>query len=284
MKVTRLTVYPVKSMGAEDVGWARVTPQGLDGDRRWAVLDAYGDRVSARECHGLLGFLATVRSDGLLITARDGALLHVLVPGADAPRVPTQISRLDELVLADESASGWLSERVGRPLRLAYQRDPLSRAIAAEHGGLPGETMSLADTGPLLLVTEASLVQLGEWVAESQQQAWLDPYDAARRFRPNVIVEGSSEPFAEDSWQRVQIGEVTYRRTELCDRCVMTTIDLDTLQTTKEPIRTLAQHRRWDGATWFGIRLVPELPTAPHAPEQPTGLIRVGAPVSVLEG
>ncbi len=37
----------------------------------------------------------------------------------------------------------------------------------------------------------------------------------------------------------------------------MTTIDPVTLASGKEPIRTLARHRRWDGRTWFGIRLVP---------------------------
>ena len=34
----------------------------------------------------------------------------------------------------------------------------------------------------------------------------------------------------------------------------------------KEPIRTLARHRRHDGAVWFGIRLVP----------MSTGTIRLG--------
>ncbi len=44
-----------------------------------------------------------------------------------------------------------------------------------------------------------------------------------------------------------------------CDRCVMTTIDLSRLTTTKEPIKTLAKHRAWDGNTWFGVLLLPEL-------------------------
>ena len=51
----------------------------------------------------------------------------------------------------------------------------------------------------------------------------------------------------------------------VCDRCVMTTIDRDSLKTSKEPIRTLARHRKWDGATWFGIRLTPVLPLAAGA-------------------
>ena len=90
------------------------------------------------------------------------------------------------------------------------------------------------------------------------------------RFRPNVVVDGES-PFVEDDWTSVRIGDVEFRTTVRCDRCVMTTIDPVTLAGGKEPIRTLARHRRWDGKTWFGIRL------APHS----TGVISVGDQVSV---
>jgi uncharacterized protein len=76
------------------------------------------------------------------------------------------------------------------------------------------------------------------------------------RFRPNLVVEGAA-PFAEDTWERLRIGEVTFRQTEPCDRCVLTTIDPDTLDKGHEPTRTLARHRRRHGKVWFGIRLAP---------------------------
>jgi hypothetical protein len=38
----------------------------------------------------------------------------------------------------------------------------------------------------------------------------------------------------------------------------MTTIDPDTLVSGREPIRTLARHRKWDGKVWFGVNLVPD--------------------------
>lgn len=63
----------------------------------------------------------------------------------------------------------------------------------------------------------------------------------------------------------MRIGELPLRVTMVCDRCVMTTIDRDDLRPTKEPIRTLARHRRWEGSTWFGIRLTPVLPIAADA-------------------
>ena len=80
------------------------------------------------------------------------------------------------------------------------------------------------------------------------------------RFRPNVIIDGEAdEPFAEDGWPSVRLGAVRFRVSGVCDRCVMTTIDPVSLVRGKEPIRTLAKHRRWDGKTWFGVWLVPDL-------------------------
>jgi uncharacterized protein len=166
-----------------------------------------------------------------------------------------------------------------------WQPDPTTRPIAENRGGLPDEHLSLADAGPLLLVSRASLTQLDRWIAEEAglpDVASLDPRDVSGgaaahpeplnvvRFRPNVVIDGN-EPFAEDGWSSVRIGEVTFRKTMICDRCVMPTIDPDTLAGGKEPTRTLARHRRWDGKTWFGIRLVPLGP----------GTIAVGDAVAV---
>ena len=78
------------------------------------------------------------------------------------------------------------------------------------------------------------------------------------RFRPNLVVDGDLEPFEEDRWRRVHVGAVEFRVVKPVDRCVLTTIDPATLERGHEPIRTLAKHRKWDGATWFAVQLVPE--------------------------
>ena len=70
-------------------------------------------------------------------------------------------------------------------------------------------------------------------------------------------------------------GGVRFRVSGVCDRCVMTTIDPVSLARGKEPIRTLAKHRRWDGKTWFGIWLVPDLDASAGA-----DTIAVGDPVT----
>src|SRR5690625_7992848 len=49
--------------------------------------------------------------------------------------------------------------------------------------------------------------------------------------------EDADAPFVEDRWQRVRVGDVTFRFAEYCDRCVLPTIDVDTLESAKEPDR-----------------------------------------------
>lgn len=269
MQVTQLATYAVKSLGGVLVDEAEVTPQGLVHDRRWAVVDPQGRLVTARECHALLGVTARPHVDGVRLATRDGDEHDLPTPPPDAATVEVGLSRVERLTLGDAGASAWLSAQVGREVRLVHLADLSAREIGAGHGGEPGETMNLADAGPVLLVSEASVARLRDWVVEESGAEWVDHREALARFRGNVVVDGDV-PFEEDRWRKVRIGRLTYRASELCDRCVMTTIDLDTLETTKEPVRTLARHRKWDGLTWFGVRLVPEI--GPGS----TGRVRVG--------
>lgn len=272
MRVTGLHLYPVKSLGGAPVESAVVEPWGLAGDRRWALVDDAGEPVTARECHALLRLTATVVDDETIrVTDRaDGASILVDTPLGLGP-VPVAFSRLAFAAPADADVSDWVTARVGRPVRLVWLEDPTARPISGARGGMQGESLSLADAGPLLLASEASLAQLDAWVAADADQPDvpdLDPADLSdasvveppagldmRRFRPNLVIDGD-EPFAEDTWPTVQVGDVRFRTTMVCDRCVMTTLDPDTLAGGKEPIRTLARHRRWDRSTWFGTRLV----------------------------
>jgi uncharacterized protein YcbX len=272
MRVTSVRVYPVKSMGGVAVESASVEPWGLAGDRRFGVVDETGEKITAREVHELLGFGAEPADhNAISITAPDGGVI-VVRPPVDGELTAVSHARQRRATLADGDVHAWLSKRLGQRVRLVWQADPTVRPIAEDRGGLPGESLSLADAGPLLLASEASMAELNRWIAEDAplpDVPDIDPFDISEgsapppsepldivRFRPNVVIDGD-EPFAEDAWAGVRIGDIEFRTTMICDRCVMTTIDPVTLAGGKEPIRTLARHRRWDRKTWFGIRLTP---------------------------
>ncbi|MGW4470366.1 MOSC domain-containing protein [Nonomuraea sp. NPDC004354] len=268
--ITQICIYPIKSSTGQAVDAAYVHPWGLDGDRRWAVVDHQGDNLWLGEYPRMLAVTAQERPGGGLLLSADG-MPDLPVPPASGPSVRVGFSGLDSAVLAADAAHSWFTDLLGVPARLVWLDDPARRSVDPAHGGLPGEVVSFAWDAPLLLTSAASARRLDEWIEDGARVRGEPPPGplSPLRFRPSVIIDGG-EPFEEDGWREVRIGAVDFRVSELCDRCAVTVIDPVTRVKGKEPLRTLARHRRWDGKTWFGIRLVPRT----------RGEIHVGDPVT----
>lgn len=291
MHVAALTVHPVKSLRGEPVAAAEVERAGLRGDRRWMLVDPEGAAVTARRHPGLLGVSARTSAGGGVVLSHPGhEHLSVAPPAAGRP-VAVGLSRVGRARGAGPDADAWLRAVLGLDVRLVWQDDPARRPVDPAHGGRPGDVLSLADDGPVLVTVVASLRRLDAWVAAApartvpgrpapaaprtdEDRGAADSHAplAMERFRPNLVVDGDVEPFAEDAWPGIRVGDVELRFAEHCDRCVMTTVDPTTLVRGQEPLRTLARHRRWDGKVWFGVRMVPVT----------TGRVAVGDPVTVL--
>ncbi|WP_344582890.1 MOSC domain-containing protein [Nonomuraea roseoviolacea] len=158
-------IYPLKSGKGRSLAEAVVHPWGLEGDRRWAVVDERGDNLWLGEFPRLASVAADSTPEGGLRLAARG-MEHLTVPPATGPTTPVGFSGLDRAVLADDPAHAWFSELLGRPARLVWLDDPGRRSIDPAHGGLPGEVVSFAWDAPLLLISESSARALDEWLAE----------------------------------------------------------------------------------------------------------------------
>jgi uncharacterized protein YcbX len=272
-RLTSLHIHPVKSLRAVGMPEAVVEPWGLAGDRRWMLVDAATETsVTQRELPRMAQLVAAIAPGGGLRVSGPGVPpLDVAVPAAGAGlRAVRLFSSKVEVVFAGPAADAWFSDVLGTPLRLVWMDEPAARRPLEAGYALPGETVSLADGFPLLLVSAASLRALNELIAAGDRPA-EGPVPAGR-FRPNAVVDGMA-PWAEDGWRRVRIGEVSFRVAKPCARCVITTTDQVTGARGKEPLRTLGLHRRVGQGLLFGQNLVPE----------GTGTLRVGDPLTVLE-
>ncbi|MFG2587019.1 MOSC domain-containing protein [Streptomyces sp. NPDC048438] len=263
-------IHPVKSLAARAADEAVVEPWGLAGDRRWMLIDS-GSRVVTQRQQPRMAQLSAepVPGGGLVLSAPGSPSLTVEVPDP-ARTVVTELHRGKvTMVLAADAAHAWFGARLGAEVRLVHLDAPSHRRPVDPEFGRPGETVSLADTFPLLLTTRASLDALNSLVAQGDH-----PDEGPlpmNRFRPNVVVDGTA-PWAEDDWKRIAIGEVAFRVAKPCGRCVITTTDQRTGERGKEPLRTLARHRQDGKLLLFGQLLVPE----------GTGVIRAGDPVRIL--
>ena len=123
--------------------------------------------------------------------------------------------------------------------------------------------VSFADGFPFLIISQASLDDLN---------SRLDSPVEMNRFRPNIVVSGS-KPFEEDTWKEIQIGECRFQIVKPCARCEITTINQQTAERGKEPLRTLATYRRDGNKVLFGQNMV----------ALNTGKISVGDAVKILK-
>ncbi|MFF7331319.1 MOSC N-terminal beta barrel domain-containing protein [Streptomyces sp. NPDC008150] len=265
-----LHIHPVKAFRSLSLREASVEPWGLAGDRRWALIDDGGRVVTQRQRPHLARAAASPAPGGGIVLSgpgRDPLTVPVPPPG---PTVTAEIFGTKvEAVPAGDPAHAWCSAYVGADVRLVHMDDPAHRRPVDPDHALPGETVSFADGFPLLLTSASSLDALNSLVAQGKYAA--EGPLPMNRFRPNLVVT-DTEPWAEDGWSRVAVGEVVFRAARLCGRCVVTTTDQDTAERGREPLFTLGRHRLVDGRLMFGQNLVPLT----------GGTVRVGDPVRIL--
>jgi uncharacterized protein YcbX len=253
MHVTALRIYPVKACRGIALDRAALGRRGLEHDRRWMIVDPEGVFVTQREAPSLARVAVAIEEDALVLSLPERGEVRVpLTPRSthvSRARMRVRVWKSEvEAVDCGEPAAHWLGAWLQRPVRLVAMPDDVERQVSLEHA-LPGDIVGFADGFPLLLTTTASLDDLNARLASPV------PMD---RFRPNIIVDGTS-PWEEDGWKRVHIGGVPLRVAKPCARCSVPTVDQGTGERTgAEPLATLATFRQRGHAVLFGQNLIPD--------------------------
>lgn len=274
--LSAINIFPVKSMAGIAKASARVAEQGLDGDRMMMVTDHSGRFISQREIPGLS--LVKVETEGSLavFSAPGAGELHVPLEDEFEPvNVEIWEDTCEAKYLGDAPAR-WLSHVLGIDCRLIRMPAAGSRRVDAKYGKT---RVSFADAFPVLLTGQSSLEDLN---------SRLEKPIPMNRFRPNLVISGS-EPFEEDRWKKIRIGECEFDVVKPCARCVVTTVDQSAgTKTGKEPLATLAEFRRAEQVmpgSFEGHGLGPnDVLFGQNAIPKFTGVeLRVGDKVEVLE-
>ncbi|PRD18269.1 UNVERIFIED_CONTAM: ycbX [Trichonephila clavipes] len=265
--LSELYRYPLKSGRGEALQRSAVDGLGLNGDRRWMVVDADNGRFITQRLLPQMSQLSALYGGrgGLTLSAAGVEDLCVALPEPDQALRGVTVWR-DSLRVPDagDEAAAWLSALLGKSCRLVQVPDERTRQVDTAYAQ-PGDRVAFADGFPLLLIGQASLDDLSRRVGQPLSML---------RFRPNLVVTGS-EAYAEDSWKRIRIGEVEFDVAKGCSRCILTTVDPQTGErhAQREPLATLKTYRERDGDVYFGQNLLP----------RGVGELQVGMPVEVLE-
>jgi uncharacterized protein YcbX len=191
MRVAELWRYPVKSLQGERLESADVSPEGLEGDRRFAIYDVetrFG--LTARRVPELLFASARLLDDGgVEITLPDGSV-----------------------AAGDDALSAWLGRRVtlrsaGTGVARRYENPvDFEREATSEWEPFEGAAGAFHDSSR----ARVSLVSTGT----------IGAWDR-RRFRSNVLLDGEGEDALVGS--EVTLGGAGLDVTMRMERCVMTT-------------------------------------------------------------
>jgi uncharacterized protein len=290
MIVSKINIYPIKSLKGISLSESSVEKRGLRYDRRWMLTDKDGIFFTQREVPKMATVTVAADFSGLTVTA----------DGFPAMRIPAEPDRGERqaVIVWQSTVSGevylgeiseWFSEVLERRCQLVRMPETSERHVNSRFD-TGKDIVSFADGYPLLLIGEASLADLNERIARranaSDEEA-PTPLPM-NRFRPNVVVQGS-EPFEEDQWSTIRIGETIFRVVKPCARCVITTVDQNTGEFNgKEPLRTLASYRKAKDVfpksyeslghdpmeVLFGENLIPK---------NPGSTLRIGDRVTVIE-
>jgi uncharacterized protein len=255
--------YPVKSLAGQSLQQVQLDACGLAADRRWMLVDREGRFLSQRELPRMTLITPRLEPQGVFLQAPEMPGLGVSYPDEEAERIKVRVwGDVCMAQLGDDSAHAWLSDFLGMACRLVYMPEETVRPVDPDYA-LAQDRTAFADGFPLLLISQASLDDLNQRLAEPLPML---------RFRPNLVVEGCT-PYAEDEWRRIRIGELTLRVVKPCSRCKITTVDPYTAETGSEPLKTLASYRRRGNQVYFGQNLL----------HDGIGELALGMPLEVLQ-
>lgn len=244
--LSSLHVYPIKSSADISISSAWVDEYGLSFDRRFVLSDLQGQFMTARKHHNICLIQSNIVPEGLMIKAPNMPNIIIKYEEISAQYQTVGVWRDNiEAQVCHSTVNNWLSTYLQQPCQLLFFGEHSKRQVKNSK-----RSVAFPDAYPLLLISKASLVALNK---RSKRN------NTMKQFRPNIVID-KCDTFDEDSWHKIQIGEVTFDVVSPCSRCILTTIDPETASpdSSQEPLATLKTFRQGqDGELYFGQNLIP---------------------------
>lgn len=247
MHLSQIFIYPIKSLGGIQLDSSEVTDIGLKNDRLWMIVDQNNTFITQREYPFLSQFKVELAKDVLsIIDLRDGDRISFDTQVVLEQDITVEVwSDKCKAHVVSEEVNHWLSEKCGIVCSLVKLAPDHKRAVDRTYAP-EGSTTTFTDGFPFLIIGQSSLDLLN---------SKLDQPVSMKRFRPNFVFTGG-QAHCEDQMGKWRIGKSTFTAVKLCSRCIVTTIDLKTAKTGKEPLKTLARYRNFDKRILFGQNMI----------------------------
>ena len=248
LRLTQITIYPVKSLGGISLTSTIAEQRGLRYDRRWMLVDEQNKFITQRENPSMALIGMRLDENGFELFHKHFSENKIFIPFSISHGKALKVIVWDDECDAlhwNEEADQWLSSTLNMNCKLVFMPDNSYRFVDTNFAKNK-EITSFSDGYPFLIIGTESLNDLN---------SKLEKPVPMNRFRPNFVFEGGSA-FEEDQWLKFKIGDVNFRGVKQCGRCAITTIDQDDATQSKEPLKTLSKYRTKKNKVLFGQNLL----------------------------
>lgn len=249
-RISALNIFPVKSLSGIALEKSPAGEKGFRYDRSWMIVDGENRFITQRNFPQMSLLGVSILPEGIEIYDKRNARDKIYVLHT-SDKIPAKVTVWGDVCLAEKyispEVSDWLSRKTGKKCSLVFAPDAMKRKVDGRYSPIEVDTR-FADSFPYLLANEASLNEVNIRAGKAFEMI---------RFRPNIVFEGA-EPFQEDEWQKVKIGQVVFHVVKPCARCAIPTIDPESGKKGAEPLATLAAFRKQNNKILFGQNMVAE--------------------------
>ncbi|CAF3461174.1 unnamed protein product [Rotaria socialis] len=251
MQVQELLIYPIKSCGGVRVQEALVTRYGLAlpsdpriYDRRWMIVKD-GRHLSQRVLPSMALIQPSFVENGLLLRAPN--MPDLLISVSPLPKEIMYCHCWDEPILGlryDDTISHWFR-------RFFQSNDQIDLVIFDEKQFQTRSSKNkpdfpnVAEDHHVAVYHDVCPIHLCSSESVTNLNTRLEKKIKIYNFRPNIIVTNGSEPYSEDCWRDVDIGQVKLKWISPSLRCLLPTVDQETgiKDSNQEPWKTLRSYR-----------------------------------------
>ncbi|CAB3976894.1 molybdenum cofactor sulfurase 3 isoform X2 [Paramuricea clavata] len=257
----RLFIYPVKSCAAFEVEEWDLNEKGLCYDREWLIVNESGSFISQKRQPRLCFIKPYIGLKENVLRLQAPEMPELVLPLRMStgemnsliiqPRIcGAKVSGID----CGDVVSKWLTSFLKQKCRLIRQNPNVIRRNNLNEDYF-SQALSLANNSQLVYITEASCLDLLDNIKSlfpNGETCELTVETLIQRFRPNLVISGV-DAYEEEFWSSVTIGNCEFQCCGVCFRCQMISVDPQSGERSKEPMRTLAKLR--GSKIPFGVHL-----------------------------
>jgi uncharacterized protein YcbX len=247
--VSKIIIYPIKSLSGVSLPYAKVTSTGFKNDRKFMLMSYVEKKmITLREFPSLYYIKVSMINEDLIQLDNEKKNQPPILIHLNPPYQKSTIYKVnvwDDIIdvqSVDKMIDDWFSDAIGIQCMLVRMIPEFFRQVDLKYAN-KGQGVLFADGFPYLICTESSLAFLNRH---------LDKKVSMMHFRPNIVI-GNSELNEEKSWKSIEINNQIFDSFKPCARCQVISIEPETMMVNEEILPFMSKNYIENKKIIFGL-------------------------------